>query len=148
MGGMGGPPGMGGMGGGGPPQPPPPKDFPGGAKKARTMLKELRSVLKRDKDKIAAVIAEAENTPESKMGKIGPMIEGATAGICKKYKFQNGFQEAMQSIAAVGAKENDMKIRDLMDDLGEIITGEKSPTRLKKENEELRAKLAECEAKL
>ena len=149
MGGM--PPGMGGMGGpgqGGPPQPPPPKDFPGGAKKARTMLKELRSALRKSKEKIKTVLSEANDNPETKMQKIGPLVDGLTAGVCKKYKFDNGFQEAMQSIAAVGAKEKDMKIRDMMDDVGEIITGEKSPTKLKEENEELRAKLAECEAKL
>lgn len=32
------------------------------------------------------------------------------------------------------------------EDLGEIITGEKSPRKLKEENEELKAKLAACEA--
>jgi hypothetical protein len=36
--------------------------------------------------------------------------------------------------------------RRLQEDLGEIITGEKSPRKLKEENDELRAKLAACEA--
>jgi hypothetical protein len=34
----------------------------------------------------------------------------------------------------------------LQEELGEIITGEKSPRQLKAENEELKAKLAACEA--
>ena len=36
--------------------------------------------------------------------------------------------------------------RTLMEDLGEVITGEKSPRKLKEENEELKRKLAACEA--
>jgi hypothetical protein len=75
------------------------------------------------------------------MQSLGPQLEGFTAGVVKKYGFDGGFHEAMQSIAAVGGAEQDEKIRNHMEDLGEIITGEKSPGKLKKENEELRAKL-------
>ena len=147
MGGMGGP---GGPGGGGPPQPPPPKPFPGGVKKARTMCKELRGALKSTTAKAAikAAMGSDSDPPEQRMQTLGPVIEGLTAGVCKKYEFAGGFQEAMQSIAAIGGKEQDSKIRDMMDELGEIITGQKSPTKLKAENDELRKKLAECEAKL
>ena len=39
-----------------------------------------------------------------------------------------------------------LRLRTLMEDLGEVITGEKSPRKLKEENEELKRKLAACEA--
>jgi hypothetical protein len=116
MGGMGGPPGMGGMGGpgmGGPPaEPPPPKDFPGGAKKARTMLKELKAAFK-TKTAVEA-FAGAPSDPQERMQALGPQLEGFTASVVKKYGFEGGFNEAMQSIAAVGGKEQDEKIRGHM----------------------------------
>ena len=98
---------------GGPPQPPPPpKEFPGGAKKARTMLKELKAAFK---TKTATeAFAAASDDPQERMQTLGPQLEGLTASVVKKYGFDGGFNEAMQSIAAVGGKEQDEKIRALM----------------------------------
>lgn len=113
MGGMGGPPGMGGMGGmGGPPQqPPPPKEFPGGAKKARTMLKELKAAFK-TKSAVEA-FKSAPSEPQERMQTLGPQLDKLAAGVVKKYGF-DAFNEAMQSIAAVGGQEQDEKIRTHM----------------------------------
>jgi hypothetical protein len=122
--------GMGGMGGGGgPPQPPPPKPFPGGIKKARTMMKMLRSAL--TTQKAVAQIKEARggdgDEPGKRMATLGPVLEGLTKGVCEKFGFQNGFQEAMQSIAAEGGKAQDEKLRSMVEEVGEAITGDKSP---------------------
>ena len=45
------------------------------------------------------------------MQTLGPKLETFTAGVTKKYGFDGGFHEAMQSIAAVGGEEKDEKIR-------------------------------------
>merc|ERR1719162_89023 len=123
--------------GGQAPKSPPPKPFPGGIKKARTMLKLMRSALRTTSAK--KKLADA-STGEgaARMQALGPVIDGLTRGTCEKY----GFQEAMQSISAEGGKTRDENIREQLEDLGEIITGEKSPSKLKKE---LKEALAEIE---
>ena len=49
--------------------------------------------------------------PQERMQTLGPKLETFTAGVTKKYGFDGGFHEAMQSIAAVGGEEKDEKIR-------------------------------------
>ena len=48
---------------------------------------------------------------QERMQTLGPKLETFTAGVTKKYGFDGGFHEAMQSIAAVGGEEKDEKIR-------------------------------------
>ena len=76
------------------------------------MLKELKAAFK-TKTAVQA-FAAAPSEPSERMQTLGPQLETFTAGVVKKYGFEGGFNEAMQSIAAVGGKEQDEKIRTLI----------------------------------
>ena len=73
------------------------------------MLKELKAAFK---TKAATeAFASAPQDPQGRMQTLGPQLENFAGSVVKKYGFDGGFNEAMQSIAAVGGKEQDEKIR-------------------------------------
>ena len=92
-------------------------------------MKMLRSALTTEKavQQIDASRGKDDDSPSQRMATLGPVIEGLTRSVCDKYGFENGFQEAMQSIAAEGGKAQDEKLRGMIEEVGEAITGDKSP---------------------
>eukprot|EP00747_Dinoflagellata_sp_TGD_P098671 gnl/TRDRNA2_/TRDRNA2_167522_c0_seq15.p1 gnl/TRDRNA2_/TRDRNA2_167522_c0~~gnl/TRDRNA2_/TRDRNA2_167522_c0_seq15.p1 ORF type:complete len:299 (+),score=75.00 gnl/TRDRNA2_/TRDRNA2_167522_c0_seq15:29-898(+) len=129
---------MGGMGkgkgkGGGPK--PEPKQI--AVKTARKVMKEFRSVLTSEKalaeydEARKAAPGEPAEDPgvpgpsKAAMDAILPIVHKLTKGISEKYGFTGGFDEAMASVDAAGRRNAKwQKIRDALDGIDELITGE------------------------
>merc|ERR1712113_560387 len=88
-------------------------------------MKELRTVLTKEKNvKEIRSVAEDAKTPEelAKMVQtITPLLNRMTKSLIQKYKITGGFGGAIAAIVEASKKENDVKLREDIDNLMEHV---------------------------